>query len=99
MQKFYNKTLINIGSVGNVVEYLNHDESIEDMSETTQAYYTILEGNYGCTERSSLSIQFVRVPYDINEEIEIAKKNNIPSLDNYILELTTSMYRKNKRKR
>lgn len=97
MQKFYNKTLVNVGSVGNVVEFLNHDETIKDMSETTQAYYTILEGNYGSTERSSFSIQFVRVPYDINEEIEIAKKNEIPSLENYILELTTGMYRKNKK--
>lgn len=97
MQKFYNKTLVNVGSVGNVVEFLNHDENIKDMSETTQAYYTILEGNYGSTERSSFSIQFVRVPYDINEEIEIAKKNEIPSLENYILELTTGMYRKNKK--
>ena len=47
IQKFYNKTLINIGSVGNVVEYLNHNENIKDMSETTQAYYIILEGIYG----------------------------------------------------
>lgn len=98
MQKFYNKTLVNVGSVGNVVEFANHNENIEDMSETTQAYYTILEGNYGSKERSSISIQFVRVPYDINMEIEIAKKNEIPSLENYILELTTGMYRKNKKK-
>ena len=97
MQKFYNKTLVNVGSVGNVVEYLNYDENIEDMSETTQAYYTILEGNYGSKERNSISIQFVRVPYDINREIDIAKRNNIPSLNNYILELTTGMYRKNKK--
>ena len=96
MQKFYNKTLVNVGSVGNVVENLNHDENIKDMSETTQAYYTILEGNYQSKDRSSISIQFVRLPYDINKEIEIAKKNGSPSLENYILELTTGMYRKNK---
>lgn len=98
MQKFYNKTLVNVGSVGDVVEHLHHDESIEDMSETTQSYYTILEGDYDSKERSSISIQFVRVPYDINEEIEIARKNESPSLDNYILELSTAMYRKNRRK-
>ena len=96
MQKFFNKTLVNVGSVGNVVENLNHDENIKDMSETTQAYYTILEGNYQSKDRSSISIQFVRLPYDINKEIEIAKKNGSPSLENYILELTTGMYRKNK---
>lgn len=97
MQKFYNKTLINVGSVGNVVEDLNHDENIKDMSETLQAYYTIIEGEYGEKQKRPISIQFVRVPYDINKEIEIAKNNNIPSLDNYILELTTGMYRKNKK--
>lgn len=98
MQKFYNKTLVNVGSIGNVVEYLHHDRNIKDMSETTQAYYTILEGEYGERTRSSLSIQFIKVPYDINKEIEIARKNGIPSLDNYILELTTAEYRKNKAK-
>ncbi len=84
MQKFFNKTLINVGSVGNVVENVNHDENIKDMSETTQAYYTILEGDFGKKQRSSFSIQFVRLPYDINKEIEIAKQNGSPSLENYI---------------
>lgn len=98
MQKFFNKTLVNVGSVGNVVENLNHDENIEDMTETTQAYYTIIEGNFGSKERQSLSIQFVRLPYDIDKEIAIAKKNGSPSLENYILELTTGMYRRNKSK-
>ena len=98
MQKFYNKTLVNVGSVGNVIEFLHHDDTIEDMSETLQAYYTILEGEFGQkTGKSSLSIQFVRVPYDINKEIELAKKNNSISIENYILELTTAIYRRNKR--
>ena len=38
------------------------------MSGTTQAYYTISEGDFGNKQRSSLSIQFVRLPYDINKE-------------------------------
>ncbi len=97
MHKFFNKTIINVGSVGNIVEYLHHDDTIEDMSESLQAYYTILEGEYDNREKSSLSINFVRVPYDIEKEIEIARKNNIPSLDNYILELKTGIYRKNKK--
>lgn len=97
MQKFFNKTIVNVGSVGNIVEYLHHDDTIEDMSESLQAYYTILEGEYDSKEKSSLSINFVRVPYDIEKEIEVARKNNIPSLDNYILELKTGMYRKNKK--
>lgn len=96
MQKFYNKTLVNVGSVGNVVEFLNHNKDVKDMSETLQAYYTIIEGEYGEKDKKPISIQFVRVPYDINREIEIAKKNNSPSLENYILELTTGTHRRNK---
>lgn len=99
MQKFYNKTLVNVGSVGNVIEFLHHDENAKDMSETLQAYYTILEGEFGQKQgKSPLSIQFVRVPYDIDKEIELAKKNNSISIENYILELTTAIYRKNKNK-
>ncbi len=98
MQKFFNKTLVNVGSVGNVVEFLNHDDTIKDMRETLQAYYTILEGDYGEKEKKkSLSIQFVRIPYDIEKEIEIAKSKNSASVNNYILELTTGIYRKNKK--
>lgn len=97
LQKFYNKTLVNIGSVSNAVEILNHDESIQDMRETTQSYYTIIEGEYGEIEKNkhSLSIQLVRVPYNINEELELAKKNKVPQIEDYIQELTTAKYRKN----
>lgn len=60
---------------------------------TTQSYYCILEGDYGSKQRSSLGIQFIRVPYDIKKEIELAKKNHAPSIDSYIMELTTAKYR------
>ena len=98
MQKFFNKTLVNVGSVGDVIEFLNHDNTIGDMRETLQAYYTIIEGDYGEREKKkSLSIQFVRIPYDIEKEIELAKKKNSASIDNYIFELTTGTHRKNKK--
>lgn len=96
MQKFYNKTLVNVGSVSNAIEILNHDETIQDMRETTQSYYTIIEGEYGEKEKAkhSLSIQFVRVPYNIKEELELAKKNGVPQIEDYIQELSTAKYRK-----
>lgn len=76
MQKFYNKTPVNVGSVGNVVEFLNHDETTKDMSETLQAYYTILEGEYNeVTKKMPISIRFIRVSYDIKKEIKLARKN------------------------
>ena len=93
MQKLQNKTIINVGSVGNVVESPNYDETITNMEETTQSYYCIIEGEYGAKQRSSIGIQFIRVPYDIKKEIELAKKNGAPSIDSYIMELTTAKYR------
>ncbi len=92
MQKLQNKTIINVGSVGNVVEFPNYDETITNMEETLQAYYCILEGEYKSKEKSAIAIQFVRVPYDIEKEITLAKKNNIFHLEKYIEELTTARY-------
>ena len=94
MQKLQNKTIINVGSVGNVVESSNYDDTITDMTETTQSYYCIIEGEYNSKQRTSISIQFVRVPYDIEKEIELARKNESPSIEKYILELTKAKYRK-----
>ena len=93
MQKLQNKTIINVGSVGNAVESPNYDETITNMEETTQSYYCILEGEYGSQQRSSIGIQFIRVPYDIQKQIALAKKNGAPSIDSYIMELTTAKYR------
>ena len=78
------------------VEILNHDDTIQDMSKTTQSYYTIIEGEYQEKEKSkySLSIQFVKVPYDINKELEMAKNNKVPQIEDYIKELSTAKYRK-----
>ena len=66
------------------------------MSKTTQSYYTIIEGEYQEKEKSkhSLSIQFVKVPYDINKELEMAKNNKVPQIEDYIKELSTAKYRK-----
>ena len=97
LQKIVNKTLINVGSVGNALEIsIPNDEAI-DMQEITQAHYCIIEGEVGAKEKKALSIQFVRVPYDINKELELARKANSPSLEKYELELTKAKYRgKNK---
>ena len=68
MQKILNKTIINIGSVGNEIEISFPNDYNEDMSEITQAHYCIIEGDINSKERSPLSIQFVRVPYDVQKE-------------------------------
>lgn len=97
LQKIVNKTIINIGSVGNALEISIPNDGTVDMEEMTQAHYCIIEGEMGDKEKKALSIQFVRVPYDINKEIELAKKSNSPGLEKYELELTKAKYRgKNK---
>ena len=57
----------------------------------------IIEGDINSKERSSLSIQFVRVPYDIEEELKLARRNNSPSYEKYELELTKGKYRGKKK--
>ena len=39
--------------------------------------YCILEGEYNSKQKSSISIQFVRVPYDTEKEIDLARKINL----------------------
>ena len=69
-----------------------------EMQEMTQAHYCIVEGNLNSKERSSLSITFVRVPYDIKKELELAVSNEIPDYDQYESELLKAKYRgKNKK--
>jgi protein phosphatase len=74
------KTLCNVGSVGNPLDM-------------TQASYAILEGEYNQMDKGVFSIQLVRVPYDIELSIQIAKEAAMPELEEYIQELTTAKYR------
>lgn len=83
LQNFQGKTLFNVGSVGNPLEI-------------TEASYALLEGQYNREEIGPYSIQFVRVPYDIESAIEQAIQSGMPQLEKYILELRTAEYRGNK---
>jgi len=79
-QNIKGKTLCNVGSVGNPLDL-------------TQASYAILEGEYNQRDNGVFSIQLVRVPYDIDCSINIAKEMEMPELEEYIQELTTAKYR------
>ena len=79
-QNIKGKTLCNVGSVGNPLDL-------------TQASYAILEGEYNQPEKGVFSIQLVRVPYDIELSIQIAREAEMPELEEYIQELTTAKYR------
>lgn len=77
---FENKTLFNAGSVGNPLD-------------VALACYAILEGRYGAQEPHPWSLQFVRLPYDIEAEINVAEVSGMPTLDHYKSELRTALYR------
>lgn len=71
MDKLYNKTLINAGSVGNSINTIRNPQKDSSNLETTKSFYIIIEGEYGSIEyNSDISYQFISVPYNIEKELE-----------------------------
>jgi protein phosphatase len=75
-----NKVLFNAGSVGNPL----------DMPLAT---YTILTGELDSQSPGFFSVDFVRLPYDIEAEVEAARRVNLPDFEAYCVELRTAVYR------
>ncbi len=76
------KVIFNVGSVGMPYDGI------------PQASYCIAEGIYGGTYTAGHSIQFIRVPYDIELAIKLAKKAEMPGADRYIREITEAIVHK-----
>ena len=74
------RTLFNVGSVGNPLD------------EPT-ASYVIMEGIEEGDPTDPIGLQFVRVPYAIEEEIAAARACGMPEVDAYAVELRTAIYR------
>lgn len=92
MDKLYNKTLINVGSVGNSFDVIRNPKKDSNVLETTKSNYLIIEGEYGSKEYTSeISFQFIKVPYDIDKELQ-DESNNIEQ-ENYRFELKEGKYR------
>lgn len=92
LDKIYNKTLINVGSVGNSFDVIRNDSKDSNVLETTKSYYMIIEGEYDSKEYTSdISFQFIRVPYNIDKELG-DEDINIEQ-DNYKYELKKGIYR------
>ena len=92
MDSLYNKTLINVGSIGNPFETIRNPEKDSNCLEITRATYLILEGEYGSKEyKSDISFQLIKVPYDIDKEL-VDENLNIEG-ENYHYELKNGMYR------
>lgn len=74
------RTLFNVGSVGNPLD------------EPTPSY-VILEGVEDAVDPAPFAIQFVRVPYDIEAEIAVAQRLQMPTRDVWAVELRTAVFR------
>ena len=76
----WRRTLFNTGSVGNC------------MDDPTPVY-VIMEGVFGSTAEATFSLQFVRVPYDVEAELAYAAAVGMPDLEEYVSELRHGVYR------
>ena len=92
MDKIYNKTIINVGSVGNSFDVIRNPLKDSNVMETTKSNYLIIEGEYDSKKYSSdISFQFIKVTYDIDKELS-SDKLNIEK-ENYMYELKQGRYR------
>lgn len=89
--RYKNKTIFNTGSVGMPIEMAN-DNNLQNADNrfSTLASYIILEGIYGSKELSTFSINLVRVPFDIEKEIEYLENSDMPGKDKIIKSLRTA---------
>lgn len=74
------RTVFNAGSIGNPL-----DEPVP--------VYVILEGIVDEPDPAPFGMQFVRVPYDVESEIAVAREMGMPELDYYAVELREGIYR------
>jgi predicted phosphodiesterase len=79
------KMLLNAGSVGNPLDF-------------PLATYLIFSGVIDSPTPALVSVDFVRLPYDIEAAIEQARQAGLPDLQEYSVELRTSVYRRNQKK-
>ncbi len=81
VRTFSQRTLFNIGSVGNPLD-------------TPLAAWTVLEGSIDDPAKSPWGVQIVRVPYDIERAIAGAREARFPEAEAWGRELTTPSYRR-----
>ncbi len=85
-----NKTIFNPGSVGAPIEMLNDDFFDETNKFSTLASYMILEGVLDSKELAPINFNLVRLPYDVDKEVELLKNSDLPAKDKLVLELKSA---------
>ena len=92
IQRIYNRTIINSGSVGNAIDVFRNEEKDADVRNTTLANYVILSGKYDSKDiNEKISFEIVSVPYDIEKELK-ENEDNI-EMESYEEELRNGKYR------
>lgn len=91
LMKLYNRTLINVGSVGNAFDIIRNKEKDGKYENTTNADYLIIEGEIDSKEHADIRFEFVFLNYDRNLELQESKTN--PELESYTKELLTGKFR------
>jgi diadenosine tetraphosphatase ApaH/serine/threonine PP2A family protein phosphatase len=80
VRTFPQKTLFNVGSVGNPLD-------------APLAGWTVLEGNLDDPARGAWGVQIVRVPYDIERAIAGARESRFPEAEEWEAQLRSPSYR------
>lgn len=92
VEKLFNRTLINVGSVGDNVCIIRSEARDASPMEITRASYLILEGDYNSKEYlNPICYSFIDIPYDIDKELDNIKPNF--ESEAYISELKEGQYR------
>ena len=69
---------------------MNDGNENETSKFSTMASYMILEGKLNSIELSSISYTLVRIPYDIEKEIEYLNASDMPNKEVIITALKTA---------
>lgn len=92
MQRIYNRTIVNSGSVGNSIDVFRNEKKDGNVKNTSVANYVIISGNYGSKDYSdSISFELVSLPYDVELELCFNKENI--EKESYEEELRNGKYR------
>lgn len=83
IQNLSGRLLLNAGSVGNPLDF-------------NLASYIILSANPDNPEDDGLTVDFIRVPYDVEYAIRLAETADMPNCAAYVLELRTAKYARKK---
>lgn len=86
-----NKTLFNTGSVGIPVEMNNNLFNDKTNKFSTMASYIILEGYYKNQNLGPISFNLIRIPYNIEKEINDLQKSDMPNKEKIIKTLSSSI--------